>query len=105
MGKKLKHTPNTRIRASLRQLFLRSRERAAVLKEAGYCCCECGVKQSKAKGKEVAVHVHHRSGIDNWAEVMQLIRDKLLNKDDMEVRCKACHDAEHKKEKEDDKDN
>ena len=100
MGKKLPHTPNSKIRAALRQLFLRSRERAAVLKAAGYCCEKCGAKQSTAKGKEVKVNVHHRSGIDNWAEVMQLIRDKLLNQADMETLCTECHKDEHKKDTE-----
>ena len=70
------------------------------MKEAKYCCATCGVKQSKAKGKEVKVNVHHKSGIDNWAEVMLLIRAKLLNKDDMEVLCVSCHDDLHKAERE-----
>ena len=69
------------------------------MKEAGYCCAKCGVKQSVAKGKEVKVNVHHKSGIDNWQEVMELIRAKLLNKEDMEVLCVGCHDKEHKHER------
>ena len=98
MGKKQPNTTNTMIRAALRRLFLRSRERAAVMKEAKYCCATCGVKQSKAKGKEVAVHVHHRSGITMWDKMFEVIRAELLNKEDMEVLCKDCHDKEHKKE-------
>jgi predicted HNH restriction endonuclease len=98
MPPKLPHTPKSRIRSALRQLFLRSRERAAVLKEAGYCCSECGVKQSTAKGKEVKVEVHHKSGIDNWAEIDEYIRKALLNKDDMTVLCKGCHTNEHKED-------
>ena len=97
MGKKLPYTPNSKIRAALRQLFLRSRERAKTLKDAGYCCSDCGVKQSKAKGKEVKVNVHHRSGID-WDGVFDYIRERILNQEDMEVLCEECHEKEHEKE-------
>ena len=99
MGKKLPHTPTSRIRSALRQLFLRSRERAASLKRDGYSCQCCGVKQSKAKGKEVAVEVHHKSKIDNWAKIIDLIRETILNEEDMVVFCKDCHKKEHEKEK------
>jgi hypothetical protein len=34
MGKKLPYTPRSKVRAALRQLWLRSRERAAALKAA-----------------------------------------------------------------------
>ena len=95
MGKKQPNTPRSRIRSALRQVFLRSRERAAVLKEAGYSC-SCGLKQSKAKGKEVAVQVHHKTGIDNWDTIIDAVYEKLLNKDDMEVLCKKCHEFHHK---------
>lgn len=95
MGKKQPNTPRSRIRSALRQVFLRSRERAAVLKEAEYTC-GCGAKQSKAKDREVSVNVHHKTGIDNWNAIINAVYDQLLNKDDMEVLCKTCHDAEHK---------
>lgn len=94
MGKRLPHTPNSKIKASLRQLSLRSRERAGALKKANYCCDKCGVKQSKAKGKEVSVTVHHKRGID-WHEIYEYIRQKLLNQDDMQVLCNDCHDKIH----------
>ncbi len=94
MGKKSLHTPRSRIRSALRQVFLRSRERAAVLKEASYTC-SCGLKQSKAKGREISVQVHHKSGIDNWDLIIDAVYENLLNKEDMEVMCKACHDKEH----------
>ena len=94
MGKKSLHTPRSRIRSALRQVFLRSRERAAVLKETSYTC-SCGLKQSKAKGREISVQVHHKSGIDNWDKIIDAVYEELLNKDDMEVKCKACHDKEH----------
>ncbi len=92
---KLPHTPNSRIKSCLRQLFLRSRERAAVLKEANYTC-SCGEKQSRVKGKEVYVEVHHKNQITKWKRIYELIREELLNKDDMEVLCKSCHEKEHK---------
>ena len=95
MGKKSLHTPRSRIRSALRQVFLRSRERAAVLKEASYTC-SCGLKQSKAKGREVSVQVHHNSGIDNWDVIIDAVYEKLLNKEDMTVLCKACHRDSHK---------
>ena len=96
LGKKQFSTPRSRVRSALRQVFLRSRERAAVLKESEYCCAECGIKQSKAKGKEVSVQVHHKSGVNNWDKIIDSVFDDLLNKDDMEVLCKECHSEEHK---------
>jgi len=95
MGKKLPYTPNSRIRQALRQLFLRSRERANTMKKAGYCCEKCGVKQSKAKGKEVKVNVHHKTGIANWEALFDQVRLWLLCEEDMEVLCEDCHNKEH----------
>jgi predicted HNH restriction endonuclease len=92
MGKRLPGTPRSRVRSAIRQLFLRSRERAACLKAAGYTCAACGVKQSKAKGREVAVEVHHRDGIGNWEKVIDLIFEEILcSPDRLEVLCKECH--------------
>lgn len=76
-------------------MWLRSRERATILKEAGYCCNKCGIKQSKAKGKEVKVEVHHKDGILNWDEIYEAIRKNLLcDPDHLEVLCKECHNEE-----------
>lgn len=94
MGKKLLYTPNTTIRHALRQLFLRSRERAAVLKRDNYSCSKCGKKQSRAKGKEVYVEVHHISGVKNWEEMINQIRKFLLNEKDLQCLCKDCHKEE-----------
>jgi len=94
MGKKKLSTPRSRIRSALRLVFLRSRERAAALQEAGYTC-SCGLKQSKAKGSEVSVQVHHRSGVDNWEAIIDSVFEKLLNKDDMQVLCNSCHKKQH----------
>ena len=100
MGKKLKHTPNNKIKAALRQLFLRSRERAQALKRDNYTCRECGRKQSRAKGKEFKVEVHHAPGIDNWDEMYACIRKNLLcSPDEMETLCKECHENESNENK------
>ena len=99
MGKKSLYSTNTAIKSALHRLWLRSRERALRLKLDGYCCQRCGVKQSKAKGKEVSVQVHHIDGI-KWAEIIEYIRRELLVKpDQLCTLCKSCHDEEHKGDK------
>ena len=98
MGKKMPYTPNSRIRQTLRQLWLRSRERASAMKAQGYTCQRCGVKQSRAKGKEVYVEAHHKQGID-WEGIFEFIRERVLQTPDkIEVVCKPCHDKHHKEE-------
>lgn len=92
MGKRLKYTPNSKIRAALRRLFLMSRERNAALKRDNYSCQICGAKQSRVKGREVSVEVHHLWGVCNWDEMYGVIRKHLLcSEDDMETLCKDCH--------------
>ncbi len=98
-SRKLPTTPRSRVRAALRQLYLRSRERAARLKLAGNSCERCGVKASKAKGREVGVQVHHREGIAQWEKIIDLIFEQLLvDPSLLEVVCVDCHKAEHGKE-------
>lgn len=100
MGKRLKHTPNSQIRSALRQLWLRSRERGQRIKDDKYSCQRCGIKQSKAKGKEVSVQVHHKHGITNWQALYDAIRKYLLcPPEDLETLCKKCHKAEAAREK------
>lgn len=95
MGKRLPNTPRSKVRSALRQLFLRSRERAACLKEAQYTCARCGAKQSKAKGQEVAVEVHHRAKILNWDKLIDMIYEELLcDPNNLETLCKSCHGDE-----------
>lgn len=97
MSKRLPHTPSSQIRSALRRLFLRSRERAAAIKRDQYTCQRCGAKQSRAKGREVHVEVHHKHGVVNWAEVIQAVRDSLLcDPGHMETLCKDCHKEETK---------
>ena len=97
MGKKLLYTPNSRIKVALRQLWLRSREHAATKKRDKNCCVRCGIKQSKAKGREIKVEVHHLEGVQNWQEIYNVIRKYLLcDPEKMETLCKECHKKEEK---------
>jgi len=82
------------IKAYLRQLFLKSRERSNVCKRDAYTCQKCGKKQSKKKGCEVKINVDHVKGIDVWEEICNLIYDKLLcsaHLEDLQVLCTDCH--------------
>jgi 5-methylcytosine-specific restriction endonuclease McrA len=88
-------TPKSKIKNAIRQVWLRSRERAAALKREHYTCERCGVKQSKARGKEVVVNVHHKNGID-WDGITEDIRKRVLQTPDAyEVLCEDCHGKEH----------
>ena len=96
MGKRMLRTPRSKVRAALRQLSLRCRERAAAMKAAKYCCQRCGVKQSRAKGKEVFINGHHREGVGNWEKVIDLIFEELLcEPEKWEILCEDCHKGEH----------
>lgn len=88
-------TPRSRVKGMLRQIFLRSFERAEVLKRDNYTCQRCGVKQSKKKGFEQKVQVHHKKGIDVWDEIINSIYEHILcNIDDLETLCPECHAKE-----------
>jgi len=96
MGKKLPSTPRSRVRAVLRQLWLRSRERNAAIKREGGCCEGCGGKQSTAKGKEFKVEVHHLNGIE-WEQMIDYVyRHLLCDPKHLQVMCPECHEKEHK---------
>ena len=94
MGKRLSTTPRSHIRACLRQAWLRSRERAAAIKRDNYTCQSvgCGKKQSKAKGREVKVQVHHIAGMD-WDELIDLVFESGLFCDpkNLITLCESCH--------------
>ena len=91
-------TPRSRIKGMLRQIFLRSTERTECLKRDNYCCQKCGVKQSKKKGFEVKVNVHHVNGIKIWDDVIDMIYNELLcDVDKLKTLCVDCHDDEHDK--------
>jgi 5-methylcytosine-specific restriction endonuclease McrA len=95
MGKRLLYTPNSKIRSALRMLFLRSRERGTAIKRDKYTCQKCGAKQSRAKGKEVFVEIHHEENILNWDKLFEAIRTYLLcDPAKMKTLCVDCHEKE-----------
>jgi len=96
MGKKLPYTPASRISHYIRLCWLRSRERAKILKEANYTCSKCHRKQSKAKGHELKVEVHHKKKID-WKKIVEYVRKEVLDKP-QEVLCVDCHKKETAKQ-------
>lgn len=89
----MKTTPRSRVKGMLRQIFLRSRERAEAMKRDNYTCCDCGVKQSKKKDHVVKVCVHHKNTIDaHWQEIIDLIfKYVLCDIDQLETLCVDCH--------------
>jgi 5-methylcytosine-specific restriction endonuclease McrA len=97
MGKKLPYTPASRIMSWVRRGWTQSREKNKVLKDANRTCCQCGAKQSRAKGKEVYVEVHHVNKI-NREKIVEVIRQEILDVPQI-VLCKACHKAETEKER------
>jgi hypothetical protein len=89
-------TSKTHIVRGLRQIWLRSTERGDALRATKYCCASCGVKQSKKKGHEKKVVVHHKEGVLNWDEIIECIRKNLLcSPDKLEVLCPDCHNKAH----------
>lgn len=94
----MKRTPKSQIKNALRRLWLMSKERAEALKRDNYSCQKCGVKQSKRKGFEVKVEVHHKSGKNILEELYELIYKMLLvHPDELETNCVECHKKETKK--------
>ena len=94
--KKKPKTPRSRVKNALRQLWLRSRERAKAKKDSGYKCTECGVKQSMAKGKVVKLQVHHLTEIQ-WEELIDLVYERLLDVPQVPL-CVPCHEKETEKQ-------
>ena len=87
----------TRVRAALRQLWLRSPQRAEAIRRDGYTCQHCGARQSAAKGAEVKVVVHHIDEID-WDGVCELVIERVLQDPSrLTTLCVGCHKAVHKK--------
>ncbi len=88
-------TPRSRIKGMLRQIFLKSVERAEAMKRDKYTCQRCGAKQSVKKGHEIKIQVHHKKGIKVWDEIISLIYDELLcDPAELETLCVDCHDKE-----------
>lgn len=85
-------TPDYRIKAALRKLWLWSGERNEAIKRDQSTCQICGVKGSRAKDNIVKVEVHHKEGILNWDEIYKAIRKNLLcDPEHLETLCKECH--------------
>ena len=93
MGAKKPWTPKSRVRNALRQLWLRSRERQACIKECDNTCVNCNRKGSVAKGREVKIQVHHVEPII-WEQVVELVYENLLNKEQV-CLCEKCHKEHH----------
>ena len=88
-------TPRSIIKHALRALWLRSRERLAALKRDNYTCQACHRKQSKARGKEFSVEVHHCDGIDDWEGLVDAVYRRLLcDPSKLVTLCKECHEKE-----------
>ena len=102
MGKKKPNTPRSFVRGMLRKIFLQSRERAAALKRDGYCCTECGVKQSTAKGKEVKVQVDHIYPMEEKMNALIYMVFEVLipGPEHFQTLCKECHTSKTAKERE-----
>ncbi len=93
MGKRLPYTPRSQVRSALRRLWLRSRERQAAIKRDHYTCQKCHKKQSKAKGKEFDVQVHHKESIGNWEEAINAVYHYILcDPKELETLCCQCHE-------------
>ena len=90
-------TPRSQVRSALRNLWMRSRERAAALKRESYTCETCKRKKTTAKGREFDVLVHHRNGID-WDGLIDLVIERMLpDPSELEVVCPECHEKIHEK--------
>jgi 5-methylcytosine-specific restriction endonuclease McrA len=94
-------TPKYKVYGQLRQIFLRSKERAYAIKRDGYTCQICHRKQCKARGKEVQLNVHHLNPIgETWKELQEIMFDKVLCRpEQLQTLCKECHREIEGKEK------
>ncbi len=82
-------TSRSRIKSALRLLWLHSPERASTLKYDNYTCTNCGAKQSRKKGHEVKVEVHHTNGI-NWDDICDHILYWIFQSEQVTL-CTKCH--------------
>jgi len=97
MATKKKKNIRTIIRSGLRAIWLRSPVRAAALKRDVYTCQNCLRKQTRKKGQEFSVVVHHKRLVD-WDPIIDLVIEKLLQTpEDLVTLCKECHKKEHEK--------
>jgi len=60
-----------------------------------YTCQRCGRKQSKRKGQEISVAVHHKNEIE-WELIIDEVYKRILTEPEyLETLCVECHDKEH----------
>lgn len=92
MPKKLPpyRTPRKLVYAAIRKIWLYSPERRYALKIEGRQCEECNSKDD--------IHVHHKDGTSLKAVVDLIYEILLVHPDRLEVLCKDCHIAKHRKE-------
>lgn len=84
-------TTRNRIKGELRRLFVKSTERSEAMKRDKYTCQICNKKQSKKKGFECKVEVHHINEID-WDIIIDILQEKLLcDASLLQVLCVDCH--------------
>ena len=97
--KKRTETPRGLIVTTLRKLFMWSPERNAALARDDKTCQVCGKRESKAKGKECSIQVHHiQEGDINWDRIERVIRAELLCPAEMLIcLCKEHHKECHQK--------
>ena len=81
------------IRNLRKYVWLRSKERSEKLKEYNYCCAKCKIKQTRRKGKEVVIDVHHIKLI-NWDRILKVLYEELLHTNTIPL-CPSCHKREH----------
>ena len=95
MGKRSLSTPRSIIRDAVRQVWLRSRERAAAIKAESNTCEACNVKGHKSKKhpeENVIIEVHHLDGCHIERIVDMFFESGLLcDPSRLQVLCKECH--------------
>ncbi len=95
--KKSDITTKAWLTSGLRRMWMKSKERYAAIKRDNATCVKCGRKRSVAKGREVKINVHHKSGKIDWDAIVEVLKRELfVPVEELEVECVECH----KKEKE-----
>jgi len=90
-------TKKTHIVRGLRLIWMRSKERGAAMKRDKYTCQICHRKKSTKKiidpnTQVKRIEVHHKNGITNWDNIIDLIRkEMLINPEFLITYCKECH--------------
>ena len=92
MGKKLEYTSRKKLYSIIRKyIWMWSRERAAALRRTGYRCGECNKKQTRVKGKELILEVHHLDGAHIDLIIDEIYKYLLCHPDRLVPLCGECH--------------